>query len=128
MSTQTEIDHTWLIALIGKLKNMAYRCRNIRRVKRRLDNRQIRFRRYPSPTALRRTAAIAGRNTRHMSSMGSRVDRLGGIARVNLARVKFHTTKWLRVLGRAESPHIDQGIGHQLHAIVPTLLVLEPQQ
>ncbi len=36
--------------------------------------------------------------------------------------------KWLRVLGAAEPSYIDPGVGHQLHAIVPTLLVLEPQQ
>ena len=35
---------------------------------------------------------------------------------------------WLQVLGRAEPPQIDERVGHQLHAIVPTLMVLEPQQ
>jgi hypothetical protein len=35
---------------------------------------------------------------------------------------------WLQVLGYAEPPHIDERVGHQLHAIVPTLMVLEPQQ
>jgi hypothetical protein len=36
--------------------------------------------------------------------------------------------KWLQVLGCAEPPQIDQRVGHQLHPIVPTLEVLEPQQ
>src|SRR5207245_391836 len=35
---------------------------------------------------------------------------------------------WLQVLGYAEPPQIDECVGHQLHAIVPTLMVLEPQQ
>ena len=35
---------------------------------------------------------------------------------------------WLQVLGFAEPPHIDERVGHQLHAIVPALMVLEPQQ
>src|SRR6266446_10270046 len=35
---------------------------------------------------------------------------------------------WLQVLRHAETPQIDQGVGHQLHAIVPTLMVLEAQQ
>jgi len=35
---------------------------------------------------------------------------------------------WLRVLGRTESPQINQGVGHQFHAIVPTLQVPKPQQ
>jgi hypothetical protein len=36
--------------------------------------------------------------------------------------------KWWRVLGRAETPHIDQDVGHQLHPVVPLLDVLEPEQ
>jgi DNA replication protein DnaC len=36
--------------------------------------------------------------------------------------------KWLRVLGRAETSHIDQDVGHQLHPVVPLLDVLEPEQ
>src|SRR6266581_7783441 len=35
---------------------------------------------------------------------------------------------WLQVLGYAEPPQIDECVGNQLHAIVPTLMVLEPQQ
>ena len=37
-------------------------------------------------------------------------------------------TNWLRVLGAAEMPHINHGVGHQFHTIVPTLDVLKPQQ
>jgi len=49
----------------------------------------------------------------------------GGI----LALVTSHfSLNWLQVLGFAEPPHIDERVGHQLHAIVPTLMVLEPQQ
>jgi hypothetical protein len=36
--------------------------------------------------------------------------------------------KWLQVLGCTEPPHIDKGVSHQLHGVVPTLEVLEPQQ
>jgi hypothetical protein len=36
--------------------------------------------------------------------------------------------KWLRVLGRTEPPQIDQGVGHQLHSVVPMLDTLKPQQ
>jgi hypothetical protein len=35
---------------------------------------------------------------------------------------------WLRVLYTAEPPQIDERVGHQLHAVVPTLMVLEAQQ
>jgi hypothetical protein len=35
---------------------------------------------------------------------------------------------WLRVLGYTKSPQIDQHVGHQFHAIMPTLLLLKPQQ
>ena len=35
---------------------------------------------------------------------------------------------WLRVSGTAERSQIDQGVRHQLHAIVPLLDALEPQQ
>jgi len=35
---------------------------------------------------------------------------------------------WLRVLGRTESPQIDQRVGHEFHTVMPTLLVLKPQQ
>src|SRR6266850_3011660 len=38
-----------------------------------------------------------------------------------------HPMNWLQVLGDAEPPPIDERVGHQLHAIVPTLMVLEPQ-
>src|SRR5215510_7624078 len=31
---------------------------------------------------------------------------------------------WLRVLRRAKAPQIDERVGHQLHAIVPALMVL----
>jgi len=37
-----------------------------------------------------------------------------------------HTRNWLRVLRRAKAPQIDERVGHQLHPIVPTLMVLEP--
>jgi len=36
--------------------------------------------------------------------------------------------KWLRVLGTTETPHIDQGVRHQLHPIMALLDVLEPEQ
>ena len=36
--------------------------------------------------------------------------------------------KWLQVLDSAEPPHIDHRIGHQLHAVVTPLDVLEPEQ
>ena len=35
-------------------------------------------------------------------------------------------SNWLRVLGTAERSQIDQGVRHQLHAIVPLLDALEP--
>jgi hypothetical protein len=35
---------------------------------------------------------------------------------------------WLRVLGTAEPPQIDQHVGHQLHPLVPLLDVLETEQ
>jgi len=35
---------------------------------------------------------------------------------------------WLRVLGTTETPHIDQGVRHQLHPIMALLDVLEPEQ
>jgi hypothetical protein len=34
----------------------------------------------------------------------------------------------LRVSGTAELPHIDQGVGHQLHPKVPLLNVLKPKE
>src|SRR6267142_7177872 len=42
-------------------------------------------------------------------------------------RNRVHRMNWLQVLGDAEPPPIDERVGHQLHAIVPTLMVLEPQ-
>ena len=42
--------------------------------------------------------------------------------------VSVFPMRWLRVLGHAETPQIDERVGHQLHAIVPTLMVLETQQ
>ena len=41
---------------------------------------------------------------------------------------RYVRLNWLQVLGYAEPPQIDECVGHQLHAIVPTLMVLEPQQ
>ena len=38
------------------------------------------------------------------------------------------STNWLRVLGTAEPSQIDQCVCHQLHAVVPPLDTLEPQQ
>ena len=35
---------------------------------------------------------------------------------------------WLRVLGTAELPHIDQGVCHQFHAKMPLLDVFKPQE
>ena len=35
---------------------------------------------------------------------------------------------WLRVLGTAELPHIDQGVRHQLHAKMSLLQVLETKE
>jgi hypothetical protein len=35
---------------------------------------------------------------------------------------------WLQVSGTAERPQIDQGIGHQFHAVVPLLFELKAQQ
>jgi hypothetical protein len=35
---------------------------------------------------------------------------------------------WLRVLGTAELPHIDQGVRHQLHANISLLQVFKPQE
>jgi hypothetical protein len=35
---------------------------------------------------------------------------------------------WLRVLGTAELPHIDQGVCHQLHAKMSLLQVFKPQE
>ena len=36
--------------------------------------------------------------------------------------------KWLQVLGPAEMTHVDQRVGHQFHAVVALLDMLEPQQ
>lgn len=36
--------------------------------------------------------------------------------------------KRLRVLRHAKAPQIDERVGHELHAIVPTLMLLEPEQ
>jgi hypothetical protein len=38
------------------------------------------------------------------------------------------STNWLRVLGTAELPHIDQGVCHQFHAKMPLLDVFKPQE
>jgi hypothetical protein len=35
---------------------------------------------------------------------------------------------WLRVLGTAELPHIDQGVRQQFHAKMSLLKVFEPQE
>ena len=35
---------------------------------------------------------------------------------------------WLQVLGTTETPHIDQGVRHQLHPIVALLDVLETEE
>ncbi len=43
-------------------------------------------------------------------------------------RVTLLTFRSLQVLGRAEPPHINERVGHQFHAIVPTLDVLKSQQ
>jgi hypothetical protein len=40
----------------------------------------------------------------------------------------YFSPNWLRVLYTAEPPQIDERVGHQLHAVVPTLMVLEAQQ
>jgi hypothetical protein len=39
-----------------------------------------------------------------------------------------HGINWLRVLGGTERTQIDQRVGHEFHAVMPTLLVLKPQQ
>ena len=39
-----------------------------------------------------------------------------------------HRLNWLRVLGTAETPQIDQGVSHQFHAVVPPLDVFETDQ
>ena len=35
---------------------------------------------------------------------------------------------WLRVLGTTETPHIDQGVRHHLHAVVSLLDALKPKE
>src|SRR5688500_12451850 len=35
---------------------------------------------------------------------------------------------WLRVLGTAELPHVDQGVRHQFHAKMPLLQVFEMEE
>jgi hypothetical protein len=35
---------------------------------------------------------------------------------------------WLRVLGTAELPHIDQGVSQQLHPVVPLLNALKTKE
>jgi hypothetical protein len=42
--------------------------------------------------------------------------------------VKEKPLNWLRVLGTAELPHIDQGVCHQFHAKMPLLQVFKPQE
>jgi hypothetical protein len=40
----------------------------------------------------------------------------------------LHGLNWLRVLGTAELPHIDQGVCHQFHAKMPLLDVFKSQE
>jgi hypothetical protein len=49
-------------------------------------------------------------------------------AAIELLRRFPERINWLRVLGAAEMPDIDQGVRHQLHAVVPTLEMLKPHQ
>jgi hypothetical protein len=42
--------------------------------------------------------------------------------------VRRQSFNWLRVLGTAELPQIDEHVCYQLHAIVPLLDALEQQQ
>jgi|SRR5436309_8501290 len=60
-----------------------------------------------------------------MEITGARWGLEGGEAVLKLRALYMN---WLQVLGYAEPPQIDECVGHQLHAIVPTLMVLEPQQ
>jgi hypothetical protein len=48
----------------------------------------------------------------------------------HLRRILFMAFRhnWLRLLGSTKTPQIDQGVGHQLHAVVAPLDVLETQQ
>jgi hypothetical protein len=41
-------------------------------------------------------------------------------------QVAVYKQNWLRVLGRTESSQIDQRVGHEFHAVMPTLLVFNP--
>ena len=50
------------------------------------------------------------------------------LLRTYLPQHRRLSLKWLRVLGTTETPHIDQGVRHQLHPIMALLDVLEPEQ
>ena len=44
------------------------------------------------------------------------------------AAARDYESNWLRLLGSTKTPQIDQGVGHQLHAVVAPLDALETQQ
>ena len=50
------------------------------------------------------------------------------LCRRNSAECPRKRRNWLRVLGAAELPHIDQGVCHQFHAKMPLLDVFKPQE
>ena len=52
----------------------------------------------------------------------------GGSTWGNTKEEALQHINWLRVLDTTEPPHIDQGVGHQLHAVVPMLDALKAQQ
>ena len=61
-------------------------------------------------------------------------DKLTGIRNDHPLMTRLHISNrlfannWLRVLGAAEMPDIDHGVGHQFHRIVPMLDALKPHQ
>ena len=48
-----------------------------------------------------------------------------GVGAITVVIVAVHIVNWLQVLGTTETPHIDQGVGHQFHPVVALLDVLE---
>ena len=53
---------------------------------------------------------------------------LGNFVKINRCREGEIRQNWLRVLGTAELPHIDQGVRHQFHAKMSLLHVFKTKQ
>jgi len=67
---------------------------------------------------------------RKCEEFGGPAARWAGRFREGLAKQFYEEIRanWLRVLGTAELPHIDQGVRHQFHAKMALLHVFKPQE